>query len=157
MCEHRKNCRNDILIIGVGNTLREDDGIGILLARKLKDEFSGELPCIESYEADVLLAEEMSGYREVLIIDAVRAEDNTPFRLIPVKPSKSMTPASGFVSHVFDWNVILAMAEKWFGKAPKTSVFGVSAYRFGISEDITCECMRNAESAFNFLVDYCAA
>ncbi len=149
--------REEILVIGVGNTLREDDGVGVHLVRKLKKSFSDRLNCIEVYEPDILLAEEMAEYAEVLIIDAMNVEDGAPFSLVSLFPSRSMFPSTGFVSHAFDWGAVLKMAEDLFGKTPKASLLGVSARNFGISETISPFCLTNAEKALDYLMEYCAA
>ncbi|MCP4694796.1 MAG: hydrogenase maturation protease, partial [Desulfobacterales bacterium] len=136
--------REDILVIGVGNTLREDDGVGVHLVRKLKEKFSDRLNCIEVYEPDILLAEQMTEYAEALIIDAMVVEDGAPFNLVSLHPSKSMLPAAGFVTHSFDWGAVLKMAEELFGKSLRATLLGVSARSYGISETISPFCLKNA-------------
>ncbi len=153
----RPEPRKEILVIGVGNTLREDDGVGVHLVRKLQNSFSGRLDCLEVYDPDILLAEQMAEYAETLVIDAMIIEDGAPFRLVPLLPAKSMLPSAGFVTHAFDWGAVLKMTEELFGKTLKTSLVGVSARNFGISETLSPFCHSNAEKAFDFLMDYCAA
>ncbi len=149
--------REDILVIGVGNTLREDDGVGVHLVRKLRESFSDRLNSLEVYEPDILLAEQMAEYAEALIIDAMIVKDGAPFNLIPLSPAKSMLPTSGFVSHSFDWGAVLKMAEDLFGKTLKATLLGVSARSFGISETISPFCLTNAQKAFDYLMKHCAA
>lgn len=146
--------RKDLLVIGVGNTLREDDGVGIYLVNRLNNHFSFRLNCIEVCEPDIILAQKIAEFENLLIIDAI-INDNSSFKLITVEPAKSFIP-SGFVTHIFNWGIILAMSEKFFGNAPKSEILGVSAFYFGFSESISPTCNDNAEKAFNFLVQYCS-
>ncbi len=147
--------RNDLLVIGVGNTLREDDGVGMVLAGRLKSRFPS-LACMEVFAPDLLLAERMAEYDHVLILDAMpMEEDGEPFRIIPLEPARSVVPAVGFVTHVFDWGAVLAMAGQLFGKIPKTELLAISAGQFGFCETLSPGCAANAEKAFAFLMDYC--
>jgi hydrogenase maturation protease len=146
--------RDDLLVIGIGNLVREDDGVGIMLVRRLNAHFSGGLRCLEIPAPDILLAETLAQSSHVLIIDAMR-ENSVPFRLIPLVPSKTIQPA-GFVAHVLDWGAILAMSSEFFGKAPETTLLGVAAAHFGFSETLSASCQANADTAFEFLTRYCS-
>ncbi|MCP4111466.1 MAG: hydrogenase maturation protease [Desulfobacteraceae bacterium] len=142
------------LVIGVGNTLREDDGVGINLVRRLKVCFPSGLNCIEVYEPDIILAQEIAGLDNVLIVDAIVAEDDRPYRIIPLKPAKSFVPSGGFVTHIFDWSTILAMSKELFAGNPDTKLLGVSAFSFGFSESLSAPCKANAEKTFDFLASF---
>ncbi len=68
------------IILGMGNTIMSDDGVGIRVSRILKDMFS-EYPDIEVRETPlaglniILLLE---GYDRAYIIDAIKTRDGTP-------------------------------------------------------------------------------
>ncbi len=149
--------KTNLLVIGVGNTLREDDGVGINLVRRLKACFPTGLNCIEVYEPDIILAQEIAGFDNLLIVDAIVAEDDKPYKIIPIEAAKSFIPSGGFVTHIFDWSTILAMSKELFAGNPDTEVLGVSAFNFGFSESLSSPCKANAEKAFDFLVQYCSA
>lgn len=148
--------RKNLLVIGVGNTLREDDGVGINLVRRLKACFPSWLNCIEIYEPDIILAQKIADFDNLLIVDAMVIENNEPYRVIPLEPAKSFIPLGGFATHVFDWTTILAMAKELFDQSPEARVLGVSASNFGFSESLSPLCKANAEKAFDFLVQYCS-
>lgn len=163
--------RLPLIVLGMGNTLREDDGVGIYLVQRLSDHFQGRLPCMVVYESDILLAETLAGYAHALIVDAVkpknhdkemvkehgRKSDHAACQMIRVEPSGSMNPACGFLTHVFDWGAILTMADTFYGRAPETVLAAVPGFRFGISETLSEPCLELADSTFPFLADYCAA
>ncbi len=155
MNKYKDESRKDLLVIGVGNTLREDDGVGIYLVNRLNNHFSFRLNCMEVYEPDVILAQKIAEFENLLIIDAMIMDNDSPFKLISVEPAKSFAP-SGFVTHIFDWSIILAMSNEFFGNAPKSEILGVSAFYFGFSESISPSCNDNAEKTFDFLVQYCS-
>ena len=149
--------RQDLLVIGIGNTLREDDGVGIELVSRLKEHFNADLNCLEVYEPDIVLAETITEFDDLLIIDALVIPENLPFKLVPLSAGESFIPAGGFLSHVFDWGVILALSRDLFGGPGEAHLLGISASSFGLSEKLSAECAANAEEAFRYLLDYCSA
>lgn len=63
-----------ILVLGLGNDILTDDAIGLLLVRRLRDEFSGDarLDVCETQEMGLALLDFLSGYREVVLVDAIQ-------------------------------------------------------------------------------------
>ncbi|MBN1328447.1 MAG: hydrogenase maturation protease [Candidatus Heimdallarchaeota archaeon] len=68
------------LILGIGNPILSDDGVGIHVVRKLQKKYSN----VTSLEFDELstgglsLAERFIGYKKVIIIDALALENGIP-------------------------------------------------------------------------------
>jgi hydrogenase maturation protease len=149
--------RQELLVIGIGNTLREDDGVGIELVSRLREHFNAGLNCLEVYEPDIVLAETIAEFDDLLIIDALVIPENLPFKLVPLSAGESFIPAGGFLSHVFDWGVILALSRDLFGGPGEAKLLGISASSFGLSERLSAQCAANAEEAFRYLLDYCSA
>jgi|APFre7841882590_1041340.scaffolds.fasta_scaffold36245_1 hydrogenase maturation protease len=65
---------DEILLLGLGNEILKDDGIGIYAARCLKEIFAGRIEIRESAESGLNLIDHISGYRKVLIIDSIKTE-----------------------------------------------------------------------------------
>ncbi len=63
-----------VLVLGLGNDLLSDDGVGLYLAKQVKDYFIGqnEVEIVETSEMGLSLLDFMVGYRQVVIIDAVQ-------------------------------------------------------------------------------------
>lgn len=62
------------LIIGLGNELLGDDGIGIAAARKLRADNTVYADIVDCNLSGVSLLDVLSGYSKVIIIDAVRTK-----------------------------------------------------------------------------------
>ena len=62
-----------IRIIGLGNGMRGDDAVGLLVARRLRQETGGLVDVIEAEMAGVDLVELMKGANVVFLIDAARS------------------------------------------------------------------------------------
>ena len=63
---------NKTLILGLGNTILSDDGIGIYVARALKKEIKDSAVCIqEASLGGIELLEPMVGYNKAILIDSM--------------------------------------------------------------------------------------
>ena len=61
------------VVIGLGNLYMRDDGVGIRVAQKLKQEELGENVSVEEYpEMDLTVIEHLRGVSRVIVVDAVR-------------------------------------------------------------------------------------
>jgi len=166
--------RSDLLVVGIGNTLREDDGVGIVLAARLAAQFGGALACRELFAADLGLAEELGGFAELLVLDALApaaasapasasasasaptpGATGEPYIITPLAAGPRFNAGGGLTTHTFDWGFVLAAARDLFGATPKAQLLGIRAVRFGFGETLSPACADNAERAFAFLVDYC--
>lgn len=66
----RKSRSVSIRIIGLGNELRGDDAVGILVARRLRQEIGDRVEVVEAEMAGVDLVELMNGADVAILIDA---------------------------------------------------------------------------------------
>jgi hydrogenase maturation protease len=90
------------LLLGIGNTIRGDDVIGILLVRELcKENFQNvEIRELETAGFEVL--DEMAGFDKVIILDAMRTEkeENVGKTVVCTldegRPTVTLLPSHGF-------------------------------------------------------------
>ena len=65
--------RPRIVVIGVGNEYRGDDGVGIVIARCLRRKFPAEIKIIEASGEGVSLRDAWQGATSVVLLDAARS------------------------------------------------------------------------------------
>jgi len=72
-----------VLIIGVGNVYRSDDGIGISVVQQLRQRVLTRVAVLEQSGEGTALLESWKGFDAVIVVDAVRsaAEPGTIYRL----------------------------------------------------------------------------
>lgn len=134
-----------LLVIGIGNPLREDDRVGLVVVERLMAHFGPDFPGRVVYEPDIVLAEEIAAVSTLLIVDALATASDAPWRLTPLTPAATIFPAGGLSSHLFDWGMVLAMARDLFGHAPHAWLCGVRAHSFGLAEELSVPCRVDAE------------
>jgi len=133
-----------LLIIGVGNRYRRDDGVGPWVADRLA---ALGLPAIEHSGEGAGLIEAWSAARHVVVIDATSsgAPPGTPHRLDAVAaevPSRFFR----YSSHLFGLAEAIATA-RTLGRLPERLIIhGIEGGDFGYGEEFTPEVAAAAET-----------
>ncbi len=64
------------LVLGLGNTICGDDGVGIMIAELLKGQVSGlETDVAETTAAGISLLDLIAGYQRMIVVDAIQTRD----------------------------------------------------------------------------------
>jgi len=68
------------LVLGLGNPILTDDGVGILAARALRAELDGqpEVAVAEASVGGLRLLEIVSGFARVILVDAIQTREGQP-------------------------------------------------------------------------------
>jgi hydrogenase maturation protease len=115
-----------IVILGIGNTLMQDDGVGVCTVRAMADgyEFPSHVRLVDGGVGGLRLLSEIDGAEHLLIIDAVQGngEPGTIYHLGPEDLSEGRGP---FMSaHEIGICEVLSLAE-FLEKLPHTRILGV--------------------------------
>ena len=114
-----------VLLLGIGNPGRQDDGLGPALA----DEVEGWAVPGLTVDSDYQLTVEDSAVaaeHEVLIVADAAAEGPEPFSFRVLKPTDHLE----FSSHSVEPGGVVGLARHMFGKAPQAYVLAVRGYQF---------------------------
>lgn len=129
-----------ILIIGYGNTLCGDDGLGPYAVEQLQDAES--LPGVEYLTMHQLapeLAEDISHAETVIFVDAVDG-GTVPGAIdcqeitLPVEPSPA---APGAFTHHVNATILLENARFLYGARPKAWLYTVAGENFGLGDSFS--------------------
>ncbi len=131
-----------LLIIGYGNTLRGDDGVGPRVADAIAQL---NLPGVRSMSCDLLtpeLADPISAAETVVFIDAA-VDAPTEVQLRKLEPA----PSSQVMAHAADPKTMLALARDVFGHAPEAWWLTIPAERMEIGETFSPRTQRGYKDA----------
>lgn len=121
-----------LLVVGVGNLLRRDDGIGPHIAEQLS---ALDWPGVDAIAVPQLapeLAETISQVDGVLLIDACVT---LPSGTIAVRGVAGDGPAAP-LTHALDIATLLAIAETIYGHRPRAAVAAIGARDFAVGTEI---------------------
>jgi hydrogenase maturation protease len=136
--------RSSALVLGIGNSLRGDDGVGPWIAERLSIELTGcPQVCIKScQQLTPELAADLADVSLVIFVDA--AVDLSPgtWRVEPLKRDAS---ASSPISHSASPCCLLDTTEKLFGSRPRAELIGIGVADTGLREGLSTSVSAAAE------------
>lgn len=97
------------IVIGLGNPIMTDDGVGIKVARELKSRLSpgSEVDVVELYAGGIRLMDAMMGYEKAVIIDAIVTGNSVPGKIFRLSPDDLLTTRNTISTH--DMNLPTAL------------------------------------------------
>ncbi len=116
---------NKTLVLGVGNPILGDDGVGIHAVRELRKDAG----CADFEEAPVSsleLVEMFLGYEKVIIVDAVKTREGVPGKIYELC-GEDMPTLHGLSPHDVDFHTALEYGKKFMGQMPKITIYGIEA------------------------------
>jgi hydrogenase maturation protease len=100
------------LILGMGNDLLRDDGVGLKAARRVARQCTDTADLAETCVATIDLLPVLSGYRRVVVLDAFLSDDLPPGSTIQTTPD-DLPAGFGFRSfHTLSFNEMLRLGEE---------------------------------------------
>ena len=142
-----------IAVIGIGNTIRKDDGIGIYLLDQLskrKKEFAKNIDFIDGGTGGLNLFHIFSDYEIILIIDAVNfGLKPGEFKFFRPKDVKSKKISFDFSTHDTDFLKVIKLSENISKKEQSFFIFGVQPSDTSLGEGLSKILQKN----FNLILD----
>jgi hydrogenase maturation protease len=113
-----------VLILGVGNPILSDDGVGIHVARELKKRKMPGVDVEELAASGLELLDVVRGYDKVVIIDAIQTTEGTPGELYILEEKDFEKSIHGSSPHGINIATALALGRKLVpNEMPKEVVF----------------------------------
>ena len=137
------------LILGIGNPILTDDGVGIKIAQRLK-EGNPELEVIETSEAGIALLDLVADYDKLVIIDSIKTEEGKPGDLYKLE-LEDLQPSKDFSSsHSIGIATTFELGHRLGYRVPKF----VSIYAVNIKDNLTFgeECTEEVKQRIPFIV-----
>ena len=142
------------LVLGIGNTILGDDGVGIYAAQELAARLDDETITVKDVGVDGLnLLEHILDYDRLVVIDAIITEGGRPGDIYRLKPEAiSGTPGGGLSPHHFNLATTLEIGNRLFpDEMPQeVTIFAVEAREV---KDITEEMTEAVRKALPRVVD----
>jgi hydrogenase maturation protease len=123
------------LVIGYGNTLRGDDGVGYYVAEAVE---SWQLPEVESRPCHQLtpeLAAELAAADRVIFVDATPPQNpHSPIVVERIVPGEN---AAAFSGHHSSPHALLSLTQKLYSKRPVAYTLLLPSWEMGFSETLS--------------------
>lgn len=140
----------DFLVIGYGNLLRSDDGVGPKVAEAVE---ALQLPGVRTLICQQLSpehAEPISRSRAVIFVDAA-VDAPAEVQLRKLEPGER----SRVMAHAADPRTMLALARDVFGHAPEAWWLTIPAVKLAFGDDLSPVARRGFETAVQKIKNLC--
>ena len=135
-----------VLVVGIGNPGRGDDGLGPAAAERLEALRLPGLTCDANYQLNVEDALACSRHDLVVFVDAARRL-RTPFAWTEARPDGAFPP----MTHALGPGAVLAVCAALYGRMPEAHLLAVRGHRWGVGEGLSAKARANLAKAVSFL------
>ena len=136
---------DNILIIGIGNNTRQDDGLGWCFLDLLEKEGFNSENLVYKYQLMVEDADLISNYEKVIFVDACKAELTNGFSIEPIVAAKQVA----FSTHAVPPNQVLNLCETIYNKTPTAFVVKIQGYTWDIEIGLSKLAKLNLKKTFS--------
>ena len=138
-----------ICIVGVGNTIRADDGIGNYICNAIEQMQIPGVNTMIVQQLDAELVEDLLHFDHVLITDAsVEGKEADLYNLLP----NNGPPLSS--SHHLNAAMLAALSEKVYGIKMSLFICAVRGHDFNIGDTISEKAKANCQQAISLILEW---
>lgn len=137
-----------ILLVGIGNCGRGDDGLGWKFAELVQCAVNKLVDIEYRYQLQIEDAILISQYDTVIFVDASQAELTDGFEIKPCIAAGHYF----YSSHMQSPETILYLANVLYNKSPETYIIGIAGNYWELKTSLSKEAERNLNSAYNFFI-----
>lgn len=126
--------RNPALLLACGNSLRQDDGVGLRIAEAAEHLFpASRLRIVAAQQFTPEMAADLAATDLVIFVDASAVDEPGAIRVVPVAACDDAPE-----THHLDPPALLAMAQTFCGHTPaRAFALTIGACRFGYGEELS--------------------
>jgi len=136
-----------ILVYGIGNPGRRDDGLGPALVELLEAARLEGVDLDSNYQLNIEDALACSKHDTVIFADASETAE-TPFAFIRLEPSREIA----FTTHELSPAAVLALCEELYGRRPQAWVMAIRGHEWDVGEGLSPEAEVCLSAALAFLL-----
>ncbi len=138
-----------VLVLGIGNSLLSDDGVGIRVAREIKNRINN-VDLAEANTAGLSLLDYMSGYDKVIFIDSTTRKD-IPAGTVRKFSMEEIEKSYPFISHGINLPLTIEFGKRCGEDVPAD----IKIYGIGTKDTTTFSenCTGEVEKAIPGIVD----
>ena len=135
-----------VLLFGIGNSGRADDGLGWLFIDRIAKELPKNYDCEYRYQLQIEDAELASHYDIIYFIDAHQKKNLKGFSFKPCFAKNS----DSYTSHELLPSTILFLIKSIYNKNPEAYILGVSGEDFSLKIGLSKEAKNNLSKSLTF-------
>ncbi|HOE13432.1 MAG TPA: hydrogenase maturation protease [Candidatus Saccharicenans sp.] len=145
----RKDRGLRILIFGIGNPARQDDGLGPAFISRLEKARIHSLTLEADYQLQVEDALLFSEHQLVVVVDAIKS-GRKPFVVKRIEPAED----SSFTTHHLSPEALLYLTQILYERSPEVWLLGIRGYKFSLGEKLSPKARANFDQAYKCFIKF---
>ena len=137
-----------ILLVGIGNCGRADDGLGWAFIDKIQSSLPENYDFEYRYQLQIEDAELASKYKTVIFIDAHKDSFEKGFVWKECFPQAT----ASFTTHELAPESVLCLTDSIYAKQPKALILGITGVNFCLSIGLSGAAVQNLSNALNSFI-----
>ncbi len=138
--------QNKVLLFGIGNSGREDDGLGWAFLDEIQSVLPDSYDFEYRYQLQVEDAALLSTYDMVIFVDA----HHETFKNGYIYKDCQVRDDQSFTSHELTPETVLFLAYSLYNKLPKAKILGISAINFNLNIGLSSVARTNLSKTLLF-------
>ena len=149
----RQDAFRKILIVGIGNEYRGDDGVGLQIASQIRAKHLDHVTVLETSGEGTALMDAWEGYECVILVDAISQEAAAGTR-VKIDAGKKIVPAKyfRFSTHAFGVAEAIALARTLHSLPPRLLLYGIVGASFSTGSALSRAVQESARDTVETLV-----
>jgi len=144
------NDQKKIAVVGVGNTLRSDDGVGMFICTELEKANIQGLSIITTHQLHVELVEDLKTFGTIIIVDAGINPNNE----VSFYPITEQDCTSIHSSHNIDATLLFSLLQNLYPSDRRFFVCEIQVQNFELGENLSSMALINAGKAVNLITEF---
>jgi len=143
---NRHDLEPEILLVGIGNSGRSDDGLGWAFLDRIQEEAAFDGQVEYRYQLQVEDAALISAVKHVIFVDSYSGELPDGFQLARCEPLRERP----FTTHVLPPGVVLSLCRDLYGRAPRADTLLIQGTCWDLGIGMSPAAERRLENALRF-------
>jgi hydrogenase maturation protease len=135
-----------VLLIGIGNAARQDDGLGWAFLEQVEQGAYFPGPCLYRFQLNLEDAELISHYDQVFFVDACRGELAGGFAVRACLPQAG----PGFSTHLLAPEALLYLCQHLYARVPRAWLLAIQGYQWQVREGLCPAAQVNLRHALDW-------
>ena len=135
-----------VLVLGIGNPGRQDDGLGAAAVNRLEALRLPGVSCDANYQLNIEDALACARHDIVIFVDAAEVS-RQPFTLLRINAEASYPP----LSHSLGPAAVLSLCGSLYGRMPEAHLLAIRGYSWDIGEGLSPKAETNLGRAVEFV------
>jgi hydrogenase maturation protease len=136
-------------LVGIGNTLRADDGVGAYVCEQISLLVQADITVITTHQLNIGMAEDLSKFDRVIFIDASLDEKTFSFKPVMMENNPTQT-----FSHQINASMLAKLTQQLFFCPTAFYICAIGANDFKMGNGLSATTQSNADAAIALLAEW---